>query len=388
VYPDSHVCRTESDTCIAECAEQKKFEGQVWNRVVVSNDSDSLIYPTIGKVLRKLPRGGGYGLYPKEAVVRSLQLPSLHHLTVLGIVSNNDYSANLPIHGLATNLAILRRHPNLTDPRAILLEYQDYVRSYLEYSSGYFEPAYAIFVERADTPIASSTSNNSFYLEMEGRFRDLKELRYRVRKRIEMTKQDNDTHHHVPKKAAPNRFRPIFTGTSATLKGRVVKDIAKTTPRDHPPKRPRPPKVPQQKPLNVDKSKDDGNITAKSRMDKGKGKDNPSIKEGQMKKPITARPKRISQATIDDKAIRLLHPLRVLSIGSVGGALCQQFNDVYARTLLNYLWTVLSSRSSGLDSSMSREDILPSTPLYYRGSVEQAVAKIVKAFPPSGPPGQ
>ncbi|KAF8923056.1 hypothetical protein BGZ47_005091, partial [Haplosporangium gracile] len=105
--------------------------------------------------------------------------------------------------------------------------------SYLEYPSGYFEPAYAIFVERADTPIASSTSNNSFYLEMEGWFRDLKELRYRVRKRIKMTKQD------------------------ATLKGRVVKDIAKTTPRDHPPKRPRPPKVPQQKSLNVDKNKDD-----------------------------------------------------------------------------------------------------------------------------------
>ncbi|KAF8947062.1 hypothetical protein BGZ47_010404 [Haplosporangium gracile] len=190
--------------------------------------------PNHRKVLRKAPRGGGYSLYPKEAVIRSLQLPSLSHLTVLGIVSNNDYSINLSEYGLATNLAILRRHPNLMDPRAILLEYQDCVRSYLEFSSGYFEPAYAIFVEKVGKPIASSTRNNNIYLEMKGRFRDLKEQ----------------------------------------------------------------------------------------------------------------------------------------------------------RTLLCYLWTVISSSSSDLDSSISHEDIFPSTPLSYRGSVEQAVAKIVKAFLPSGPPEQ
>ncbi|KAF9151746.1 hypothetical protein BG015_006266 [Linnemannia schmuckeri] len=189
VYSDSHVCRTASDTCIAGCAEQKVFESQVWNRVVVSNNSDRLMHPIIGKVLRKLPRGGGYG-----PILSTLQ----------GILS-------------------------LPTP----------------------------FPWREQTPIASSASNNNFYLEMEGRFRDLKEQRYRVWKHIEMTKKGL-----------------VFTGTSATLNGCVVKDIAKTTPRDHPPKRHRPPKVPQQKSLNTDKNRDDDNTTAKIRMDKCKGRDN------------------------------------------------------------------------------------------------------------------
>jgi len=188
-FPDYHVCSIEAEKCMAACPDEKVFEGQVWHRIVVSNDSDTIIYPSITRVLRKMPKSSDYGLYLKDNAVAKLGLPSTHHLAILGVVAQNDYSSNLPDHGLSTNMAILRRTPKLLDPGAILEAYTEYVRTYLEFPNDRFSAAYRIFVELRDTPIPGSSSDNQFYIDMEARFRDLKHERYLTHKAIQLSKE-------------------------------------------------------------------------------------------------------------------------------------------------------------------------------------------------------
>lgn len=175
---------------------------------------------------------------------------------------------------------------------------------------------------------------------------------------------------HIPKSSTANRFKPVFTGTSATLKGRVVEDITTNTPRDCPEPKRRPPNSNSNSKAK-DKAKDKDKDKQKdkdSTKDKAKAKDKQKERnEGAKKAP--GRAKRESQATLDNKALRQIHPPIALSIGSVGGASSSQLNDIYARRLLRLLWTTLSRDSNRLQS-MSIEELLPSTPLYHPGSVE------------------
>jgi len=48
-------CTTEADVCIARRADSVVIDGLMYMRVVVTNDSDSLVYRTMGHVLRKMP---------------------------------------------------------------------------------------------------------------------------------------------------------------------------------------------------------------------------------------------------------------------------------------------------------------------------------------------
>ncbi|KAK3814453.1 MAG: hypothetical protein J3Q66DRAFT_442073 [Benniella sp.] len=89
-------CMTESDFCIGKMTD---IEG--WTRYVVSGDSDVLIYRGIRRVLRPVPKPRGeYLLYTKEAVMDALEFPTAAHLTLYGIVSDNDYTDNIPDIGL------------------------------------------------------------------------------------------------------------------------------------------------------------------------------------------------------------------------------------------------------------------------------------------------
>ncbi|KAG0315265.1 hypothetical protein BGZ97_008424 [Linnemannia gamsii] len=87
-FPDSHVCSTEAEKCIAACSDEKVFEGQVWYRIIVNNDSDTLIYTSITRVLRKMPKSSDYGLYLKDNVVAKLDLFNKPNNSIQALKSN------------------------------------------------------------------------------------------------------------------------------------------------------------------------------------------------------------------------------------------------------------------------------------------------------------
>jgi hypothetical protein len=92
------ICLSEADTAIA-------FECQP-NDIVVSGDSDMLIYDTVETVWRPLSNGR-FLVYKLEEVLSHLEL-SRAKLTTLGIVSKNDYTSNLAQLGVITNHKIVK----------------------------------------------------------------------------------------------------------------------------------------------------------------------------------------------------------------------------------------------------------------------------------------
>ncbi|KAF9914374.1 hypothetical protein FBU30_002589, partial [Linnemannia zychae] len=91
------ICSFEADTCIGEKCRQED--------VVVTRDSDSLIYSNINTIWR--PSRGGYLIYSLPQVLLKLQL-SRSALTVLGVVSQNDYGKGIYNLGIKTNIKIIR----------------------------------------------------------------------------------------------------------------------------------------------------------------------------------------------------------------------------------------------------------------------------------------
>jgi len=92
------ICLSEADTAIA-------FECQP-NDIVISGDSDMLIYDTVVTIWRPLSRGR-YLVYELAEVLSHLEI-SRSKLTTLGIVSKNDYSSNLKRLGVITNHKIVK----------------------------------------------------------------------------------------------------------------------------------------------------------------------------------------------------------------------------------------------------------------------------------------
>ncbi|KAI7831572.1 hypothetical protein BC939DRAFT_473129 [Gamsiella multidivaricata] len=77
--------------------------------IIVSGDSDMLIYPTVETVWRPISRGR-FLVYNLFEVGKYLEI-GRSGLTVLGIVSNNDYSKNIFGLGAISNLAVIRDIP-------------------------------------------------------------------------------------------------------------------------------------------------------------------------------------------------------------------------------------------------------------------------------------
>ncbi|KAG0352482.1 hypothetical protein BGZ54_002759, partial [Gamsiella multidivaricata] len=93
---------------------------------MVSADSDLLIYPSITKVLRPIFHGLAYA-FTKESVTNALQSylsPNTDYVTLLGIVSKNDYTENIPGLGIVRNLEIIRALPQSPDIRHMLDAYR------------------------------------------------------------------------------------------------------------------------------------------------------------------------------------------------------------------------------------------------------------------------
>lgn len=92
------VCPSEADIAIADACQS--------NDVVVSTDSDMLAYNTIKIIWRPISRRR-FLVYDVEHVLQCLGLTRAH-LTVLCIVSKNDYTPNLALMGVLTNFKIVK----------------------------------------------------------------------------------------------------------------------------------------------------------------------------------------------------------------------------------------------------------------------------------------
>lgn len=91
-------CPAEADTTIAlDCQP---------NDVVVSADSDMLAYDSVCTIWRPLSRGK-FLIYDVADVLQHLELSRVQ-LTVLCVVSKNDYVCNLELLGIVTNYRIVK----------------------------------------------------------------------------------------------------------------------------------------------------------------------------------------------------------------------------------------------------------------------------------------
>ena len=90
-------CRSEADTCIGSICRQQD--------IVITRDSDSLIYSNITTIWRPFDRNQ-YLVYNVPELLRHLEL-SRAGLTTLGVVTQNDYGKGILQVGVKTNFKII-----------------------------------------------------------------------------------------------------------------------------------------------------------------------------------------------------------------------------------------------------------------------------------------
>lgn len=137
------VCPSEADIAIAADCQPKD--------IVVSGDSDMLIYDTVETVWRPLSRGR-FLVYELAAVMDHLSI-SRAKLTTLGIVSKNDYSSNLTRLGISTNYKIVKSlEKNETDVQKLIQQYLVHPDVVCKNPSAtHFQAATKVFVHRTFT---------------------------------------------------------------------------------------------------------------------------------------------------------------------------------------------------------------------------------------------
>ncbi|KAF9915037.1 hypothetical protein FBU30_002207, partial [Linnemannia zychae] len=135
-------CSFEADTCIGEKCRQ--------DDVVVTRDSDSLIYNSINTIWR--PSKGGYLVYSVPQVLLKIQL-SRSGLTALGIVSQNDYGKGIHNLGLKTNIKIMRQIDDKGKVKELICAYLKHTTvstkqmvGEVEWSIDSYADAYEVFV--------------------------------------------------------------------------------------------------------------------------------------------------------------------------------------------------------------------------------------------------
>lgn len=99
-WPNVVVASTEADLSIATSCMPED--------VVVTRDSDLLVYATVNKLFRPVSKDS-YLLYDIKEVCTALNLPSRQHLSALGVICRNDYQRNIKSLGPSTNLKIIKQ---------------------------------------------------------------------------------------------------------------------------------------------------------------------------------------------------------------------------------------------------------------------------------------
>lgn len=104
-------CPTEADLAIAKACQPTD--------IVLSRDSDMLYYASIRTIWRPISKGKIL-VYDVNEVLATLRLNRVQ-LTVLGLVSRNDYNRNIPSLGSATNYTIVKELEGLGKPNSVML---------------------------------------------------------------------------------------------------------------------------------------------------------------------------------------------------------------------------------------------------------------------------
>ncbi|KAI7826597.1 hypothetical protein BC939DRAFT_114082 [Gamsiella multidivaricata] len=145
-------CDTEVDVKIAT----DTMEGDI----VISGDSDFLIYHSIPVVWRPVC-GGGFLEYRKNDMLSALGLETAEQLTVLGVVSTNDYNRSLYGLGCEINYKIVKdmkakgSDDQVKDVPALVKEYLADERVVIKNKRGItFDTSINVFVHLHQTPIA------------------------------------------------------------------------------------------------------------------------------------------------------------------------------------------------------------------------------------------
>ncbi|KAK5823077.1 hypothetical protein F5H01DRAFT_129602 [Linnemannia elongata] len=167
-------CVSEADIAIAsDCGAHD---------VVITGDSDSLVYSSIETIWRPLGRGR-YLVYDMPTVLRHLEI-SRTALTVLGVVCRNDYSSNISRLGVSTNFKIilsLEKDVTFTDPSAMIgvyLTHKDVACKYPKQDQ--FDAALKIFVLQEFTTNPAPSPQELNYNAAQGITQRLKDLRLKL----------------------------------------------------------------------------------------------------------------------------------------------------------------------------------------------------------------
>ncbi|KAF9921950.1 hypothetical protein FBU30_007995 [Linnemannia zychae] len=145
-------CNSEADICIGATCKR--------NDVVITCDSDSLIYGNINTVWRPFGRSR-YLIYNVPQLLLHLELSRVG-LTALGVVSQNDYGKGVYNTGVKTNLKVIRALENGSSTKSKSVK--DLIHAYLEHTTisskhptkDLFDSALRIFSFQQYTPSIES----------------------------------------------------------------------------------------------------------------------------------------------------------------------------------------------------------------------------------------
>ncbi|KAK3822834.1 MAG: hypothetical protein J3Q66DRAFT_330235 [Benniella sp.] len=166
---DWKVCRCDfqADTHIADQCQKDPNNADI---VVITKDSDLLVYEHIHSITIPIGRAHELTTFTKANVMSSLELPSARHLLLAALLSKNDYSSSIPRYTLQKNARIVQgidldagsSHSIPTD------SVKDAIRKYLERAETphsrtpeHYKHAISAFVECREDRSDSATPSTS-----------------------------------------------------------------------------------------------------------------------------------------------------------------------------------------------------------------------------------
>jgi hypothetical protein len=119
-----HHCQHQADTCIAAMCDQCP------NTVVVSKDSDMLIFDSVVDIVIPEGKEQEWRLYHKADVLEELELNHPWQLLLLGVLTTNDYTSGVWQQGIQKNLDFVRSV--VIPPSATTQERVAVIRSFVD----------------------------------------------------------------------------------------------------------------------------------------------------------------------------------------------------------------------------------------------------------------
>ncbi|KAF9311668.1 hypothetical protein BG003_007159, partial [Podila horticola] len=200
-------CHTEADLCIAHFSSHPLATSLT--RVVMSGDSDLLIYSAIQVVLHPMPKIRDFGIYSKDVILQTLHLESPEHLLLLGTVSDNDYVHNIKSLGLVRNVKIIRSVVP-AHPHSMLMSYIQKARERVtqEIKNDHFKLSESVFMNLIETALSVALPTNDIFIGQCAQFLPLKDLI--VERATALARHRFQPPFYITPKSHQNQYRPIF----------------------------------------------------------------------------------------------------------------------------------------------------------------------------------